>query len=495
MSEGWRRRAVKCEGMDSRVEVARGWDLFQLGAFAEVESFLSTIPKDADTERLRLWIANRRGDNESKRRLGAWLAENGNAKLAAVGRAHENVALATLDLPRKEWLPPTSKWAEAEIAYARALIAFIDDAPMDVRTHLAGALPQIPEQRVRYAQLRAWVYGLVDDFERQATHLLNALSLALKENVDSVLTVRIAESLAPLVREVELGELGLRAEELLEGVTWPCETETARFYTQRALAWRKALRGDWIPAMHLLDAALTLAPDAMRRGLIFADRSRISLAAGEQISAGSSCANAVDCFSEINWAGLSQEEATIVFGAMDVLRANRDVALRLFSSAAGEVVSKMIGMAHGRRLEAFKAFALSHLTEGEEALRHAQSAYKMFKEMKYIHRATSCALRAVELGGGARWRERVERLVAVYPRSLAAREYERLASPVARVRGRMREVAELLVTSNKTAREIGDVLGMAEGTVRVHIKHMNKILNIESRSELVRLFIESNSAA
>jgi len=313
--------------------------------------------------------------------------------------------------------------------------------------------------------------------------------------MDCVLIVRIAEMLAPLVREVELGELGVRAEELLERVVWPQEETAARFYAQRALAWRKAIRGDWIPAMHSLDAALALAPDATRRGLIFADRSRISLAAGEPISAKSSCANALDCFAEIDWSGLPREEATIVFGAMDVLRASRERASGLFEQAAGVSLSKMAAMGHGRRLEAFKMFALSHLTEGDESLQHAQSAYKMFKEMKYIHRAMSCALRAVELGGGARWRERVERLVAVYPRSLAAREYERLTSPVARVRGRMREVAELLVTSNKTAREIGEALGMAEGTVRVHIKHMNKILNVESRSELVRLFIESSSAA
>jgi DNA-binding CsgD family transcriptional regulator len=140
-------------------------------------------------------------------------------------------------------------------------------------------------------------------------------------------------------------------------------------------------------------------------------------------------------------------------------------------------------------------FALSHLAEKEDALRHVQGSYKMFKEMKFIHRAASCALRAVELGGGARWCERVERLVAAYPRSLAAREYEHMTAPIARVRGRMREVAELLVSSNKTAREIGAELGMAEGTVRVHIKHMNKILNIENRSQLVRLFLESSSAA
>ncbi len=143
----------------------------------------------------------------------------------------------------------------------------------------------------------------------------------------------------------------------------------------------------------------------------------------------------------------------------------------------------------------FQTFALSQLTDGDEALQHAQNAYKIFKQLKYTHRAASCALRAVELGGGVRWRERVERLVAAYPRSLAARQYEHMTAPIARVRGRMREVAELLVTSNKTAREIGEALGMAEGTVRVHIKHMNKILNVESRAELVRLFLESSSAA
>ena len=86
-------------------------------------------------------------------------------------------------------------------------------------------------------------------------------------------------------------------------------------------------------------------------------------------------------------------------------------------------------------------------------------------------------------------------MIAEYPRSLAAKEYERLTSPVARIRGRMREVAELLVSSDKTAREIGETLGMAEGTVRVHIKHMNKILNVQNRSQLVRLFMEANSAA
>jgi DNA-binding CsgD family transcriptional regulator len=481
--------------MGSRVEVARAWDLFHLGNFAEVEFLLSPYRDDSEAAHILLWIALRRGDQEAKQRLGAWLAEHGDAKLAAVGRAHENVALATQNLPLREWLLSDSRWALAEIAYARALIAFTQGAPGKVREELAKALPQIPEQRVRYAQLRAWIDGLNEHFEKQSTQLLHALSLAAKENVDRGLFARIAESLAPLVREVELGELGLYAEKLLEEIPWPVERTEARFYTQRAIAWQKALRGEWIPAMHLLDGAFGLAPDSIRRGLVFADRARISGAIGERVSAVSSTANAFECFSEIDWTVTRRDEATGVFGAMDVLRSDHERASALFARAASGSVSKMAAMGHGRRLEAFKTFALSHLTEGEEALQHAQNAYKIFKELKYSHRATSCALRAIEVGGGARWRERVERLVAAYPRSLAARQYEHMTAPIARVRGRMREVAELLVSSNKTAREIGAELGMAEGTVRVHIKHMNKILNIENRSQLVRLFLESSSAA
>jgi DNA-binding CsgD family transcriptional regulator len=481
--------------MGSRVEVTRAWDLFHLGYFAEVESLLSPYQNDPEAIRVLLWIAIRRGDTEAKRRLGAWLADHGGDKLAAAGRAHENIALATLSLPLRNWQTPTSKWAQAEVAYARALIAFIEDKPERVRDELTKALPQMPEQRVRYAALRAWIDGLFEQFERQATHLLHALSLAIDQNVDRALVGTIADALAPLAREIELGELGLRAESLLQKIAWPEEHTTARFYSQRALAWQKALRGDWIPAMHLLDGAFAFAPDAMRRGLVFADRARISSAIGERVSAASSRANAFECFSEIEWGRTIGEEAMGVFAAMDVMRDDPDQAHALFARADASHASKLHMTSHGRRIGAFRMFALSHLSDGAEALQHAQNAYKIFKELKYSHRATSCALRAVELGGGARWRERVERLVAAYPRSLAAREYERMTAPIARVRGRMREVAELLVSSNMTARQIGETLGMAEGTVRVHIKHMNKILNVENRSQLVRLFLESGSAA
>jgi DNA-binding CsgD family transcriptional regulator len=480
--------------MGVKGEIARAWDLYRRGSYAEAESLLLRFHGDPEAIHIRLCIANRREDFESKRKYGAWLAQCGGSKFAAIGRANENTALAILGLPLNEWLPGDSSVAKAEIAFARAVIAFVQNAPERVREELAQALPQTAEQRVRFATLRAWIYGLHEQFEKQSTHLLHALSLATDGDIDAGLTASVAGALALLTREIDLGELGLRAETLLGSVRWPQDPSVYRFYTQRAIAWRRALHGAWIPAMHLLDGALSLAPDMMRRGLVFADRSRVSRATGEALSAASSRANAFDCFAEIDWTNARADETMGVFGAMDVLCHDSERARELFERADAATVSNLFRASHGRRAQAFREFALSHLTDGEDGLQHAQAAYKIFKELKYAHRATSCALRAVELGGGARWRQRVEGMIEAYPQSLAAKEYERLTSPIARVRGRMREVAELLVSSNKTAREIGETLGMAEGTVRVHIKHMNKILNVQNRSELVKLFITHNAA-
>jgi DNA-binding CsgD family transcriptional regulator len=55
----------------------------------------------------------------------------------------------------------------------------------------------------------------------------------------------------------------------------------------------------------------------------------------------------------------------------------------------------------------------------------------------------------------------------------------------------MREIAELLAYTDKSTKEIAFGLGIAEGTVRVHLQRIKKSLNVESRAQLVRLFLES----
>ncbi len=154
----------------------------------------------------------------------------------------------------------------------------------------------------------------------------------------------------------------------------------------------------------------------------------------------------------------------------------------------------MVGDGHGRRYQAFALFASSHLVDGAPALRNAQLAYHLFKSMKFIHRAAHCAFRASEMGGGVRWRRRLERFAERYPRSLIGRQCTRRLAPLERIKGRRREVLDLLVSTHKTAKEIGLALGIAEGTVRVHIKQINRILCVTNRAQLVQFVLQTNAA-
>ena len=202
---------------------------------------------------------------------------------------------------------------------------------------------RFPNSAFDTPSMRAWIYGLNEQFEKQATHLLARAFSSDDKKTSIVCYSRLLQSpLALLVREIELGELGLHAESLLEQITWPEEQTTARFYTQRALAWQKALRGDWIPAMRLLDGAFAFAPDAMRRGLVFADRARISMAIGEHVSASLVPRKRFRVFFR-NRMGTSaqKDEAMGVFAAMDVLRDDPGPGSALFACAEASHVSKV----------------------------------------------------------------------------------------------------------------------------------------------------------
>ena len=486
----------KSTRMNATGVFSRPLALFHRGAYAEAERLLADHHGDPQADRLLLKIALRRRDWPSILACGVRLSASSDLESACAGRCYENVARGQAGLELLPWLAPSTAWSQAELAYARASIAFTRGDVSAILTELSQSPPTTSEQRIKYIQMRAWAEALRGNFERQAVLLLNALTRAQREELDSGGVAQIAHPLAVLLREIEFGEFGDHAERLLHQVTWPEDGTQDRFAAQRALAWRSSLRGEWISALRTLDEALIAAPDAFYRGLIFVDKARVARAAGESMGAGASALLALELLSTLDADTAKSEGVIALYGAMDVLAIyHRSEAGRLFEAFDDVRLSKMAGYAHGDRLSALRSYALAFLNDGQEALTHASSAYKSFKSMRYVHRAAACAVRAVEVRGGVRWRERAERLCALYPRSLIAKEFQRVTSPMSRLRGRRREVVELLVTTGKTAREIGEQLGITEGTVRVHIKRINKLLKTTSRSDLVRLFMKNVDAA
>ena len=340
---------------------------FRRGGVFAVGAFPTTLKRLESCFGSRYVAAIRKRSGVSVRGL-----QNGNEKLAARwSRARERGACNAQPSTQRLVATRLPSGREAEIAFARALIAFIQGAPTMCARSLHKALPQIPEQRIRYAQLRAWVYGLNEQFERQATHLLHALSLAQKKKSTAGYSRLLPNRSRLWCVKSSSANSGCTRNRCSSKFTWPAEQTTARFYTQRALAWRKALRGDWIPAMRLLDGAFAL--------LLM-----LCVAASFSLTALASAWRSANPFLLVlvqrqrfrvlfrNRMGLRRRETrpTGVFAAhgCSYATSRTERRVRFVQPREASIFRRLSAVSYGRRLEAFKSFALSHLTEGEEAL-------------------------------------------------------------------------------------------------------------------------------
>ena len=229
--------------MQSRVEIARAWDLFHLGAFPKPRRcFLAHVTDDPEAAHVRLWIAIRRDDYRVEaRRLGAWLAQHGRREpCRRWARARKSPLLPRCDLPLEEWLPATSNGLKPK-SRMRARSSLSCKAPLTAcETELAQALPQTASSAFATPHFARGSTDYTNSLKSKRHICFTRFHLRSTVDVDRGLQATIAGTLAPLVRELELGELGDRAEQLLESVVWPQERTMSRFYTQRALAWRKA---------------------------------------------------------------------------------------------------------------------------------------------------------------------------------------------------------------------------------------------------------------
>ena len=243
--------------MNSRAEIARAWDLFHLGSFQAEADFccrfaiqrLPSTPLDGNSPRRQ----------EEKRRLGAWLAQNGGEKLAPVGRAHENIALSALRCRSKIGFPRHRDGLSRSRVCSSARCIHGRDACSRARRTRARVTTQNASSAFVTRHFAHGSTGSTSSLKSRATYLLHALSLASMEPWIAVCPHMVAGTLAVLIREVELGELGSCRNAAGSRHLASRTHDASRFYTQRAIAWRKALRGDWIPAMHLLDGLVARA--------------------------------------------------------------------------------------------------------------------------------------------------------------------------------------------------------------------------------------------
>lgn len=477
--------------------VEDAWSAFHYGDYPKSLDILARCEPSGARGRILLQLGLRQRDYKrvadaaaEMRALGTTLDER------AIGEAYAFFALVAREDTNAELnlsTEHTKATTKAEIALVRANIAWMR-GEKDLRRVLADNPPQTLDQRIRRISLEAWVQASGGNYRRQAELLLNALTRALDGGLDAGAIVILAHPLAVLLREIELGDLSAYAENLLRRVPWGRISVHDRYYGERALAWRRALEGEYVSALTHLDSAMSAAPDDLCRAVSHIDAARIAAASKATVHARASIELAFTAFERVDWSAAYREEPLGLFGSMDVLSCESERASALFQRAVRVNPTRALGLSHGPRLRAYRAFAESFVVESEAALTSALEAYETFRRCGYVFRATASALRAYDLSGKRIWLERASLAAERYPRSLQALELQQRSSLPNGLTERRLQVLRA-VCSGRTSAEVASDLKLSESTVRKHIAALHRILGVTRRPELVRRALELHLAA
>ena len=358
-------------------------EAFHLGAYAKVRALLASVSPSPERARVALRTALRERDYVAVANAADELQTHAQTDDdLAVGEAYTSFARAALGESVTDLtVSVTALNAEtrAELAFVRAMLAWMNDDIGRIESLLRTDAPQTVEQQIRRISILAWAAGSARNYRRQAELLLNALVRALNEPLDAGMIVGLAHPLAVLLRELELEDLSAHAEATLRRVPWTSVDIPDSHNGIRAVAWRYALNGQYEPALTLLEEAAHLAPNALARAVSYSDKARVALAVNAQTHFIAALDIAFRQFERVDWTNVSLEESLGFYGAIDVLQYDADRARRLFETIDDEQIARSLGAAHGDRVAGYRAYAQAMLTDGHAGVDASRRAYRISK--------------------------------------------------------------------------------------------------------------------
>ncbi len=470
---------------------------FKAGNYSDALTQLSGQPQTGFEARMLLDIGLRLRDWNLVERGARDLANCGSPGDRVVGQAYVLYAgRSRSGQATVEEMPVAhgvDKRSAADLAYLKALFAWMDGNAGEARSALRSASPVTTEQRVKVLALQAWS---APTLRQQSELLLAALTRGIEGGVDVGLLGNIAHPLAVLFRELDLAELAPRAEALLTQIPWGRELLPDRFYVERAVAWAMAQRADYIEALRLLDRAAEHALTPAQHALVATDRARICRMAGDSVNVRVAALHAFESLEAIAWEQHLNDEPYAVYTGADILApVDLERINALIKRADAAMLSSALGAARSPVLPAFRDLAHALvLTNRPEVLRLARRAYRVFHGIGYDYRAANAALRAYDVSGVAHWLSKAQFVARKMPRSILAREVARRSSVLRRLTPRRRELLAA-IAEHLTNREIATRLSISENTVKEHIRVLHRLFKVSRRAELAALWLEAKEVA
>ena len=170
---------------------------------------------------------------------------------------------------------------------------------------------QTTEARLGALHLESWILNREARSRDQARVLIELLrSLETRDPEHMEHRIRATQTLAALARELYIPEAVPVVERQLELVEWPSHFDIARFQTTKALAWSKALQGDYFNAFRFLKQSASVAPDPAWRTMAFCDRAYLARVRQQDLWFRQELSDAEESAALVDWE--SREDESII---------------------------------------------------------------------------------------------------------------------------------------------------------------------------------------
>jgi DNA-binding CsgD family transcriptional regulator len=358
------------------------------------------------------------------------------------------------------------------------------------------------ESKLNALHLESWILsreGRVRDQARVLSEILRLLNPSSLDHIEH--RVRACQTLAALARETYLPQSTVLIERHLDGLPWPEFFKAARFQTTKALAWTKALQGDYFNAFRFLKQSAAVAPDNGWRAMALCDRAYLANARGEENWFRQELSDAEEAAEVTDWEHRSDESPIALLLLAELcapINAPQASAYLARFRSLGDIRSERSLMRDDERFQALLDYSSgvvdSHLGERKLALSRLQSALKIYERVGFNWRAARCALRLYDITGKDSFLDVAERRLTHYGGSWLAEELRQRRSAKLHSTGLspMRERVFRLLCEGKSNVEMASLLGLTVSTVANHAKAVLKEFNVNSRHALIAEALKRN---
>jgi DNA-binding CsgD family transcriptional regulator len=283
-------------------------------------------------------------------------------------------------------------------------------------------------------------------------------------------------------------------ERQLGGTPWPEDYAGRRFLTARALAWTRALGGDYFNAFRYLRERADSAPNDAWRTIAFCDRAYLAQSRNERTWFEQELFEAQKTADGVKWEAC-EDESILSLPLLAELTAPGDPAraskyLNRFKRIA-ESSENLPFLQRQPRFHALLDYTAGvvdlHHGERKRAAGRFEGAREIYRTIAFEWRAARCDLRLFDVTRKTAFLQDAHRWLGNYPKSWLAEEWRDRLTSSKRTSGLtpMRDKTFRLLCEGKSNIEIAEELDLSVATVANHAKAVLKFFAVSSRHALL----------